>query len=364
MKVSAFLSTTVLWAAVLCLSGAAHETETKLPSPGFRPGSEHASAFLNTLRFTTVDIYPTVVRTPDATSYSASSQRRIVSLLNGNGVTTAVARTEAIDPGELKGRSQWDIFQNDMQTLAEEIKARESDADHSLVVEVLFPPSKRKVFGIHCYVWDRQGRNAFSFLLNSHHRLFVDANLIAEDASEASRAALVEMATPVAVTALIQQIEEGDDYDGALLKEQYPGERDDEARLMEELDQPVEEYMDLAKAGDEEKAKQSGAEIYSKIEKHPRLLNMMSSILLTAPDLKFRDIPLALKSAERANSLTKGESFKALDTYARALWESGRKEEAVRHQEQALKLAPAGKAKAEMHRTLDAYTAGETPPPE
>jgi hypothetical protein len=130
-------------------------------------------------------------------------------MLNEKQVTAAVAKAGTIDPGELKGEGQWGIFQNDLKTIAEQLKGFDSDADYSLVMEVLFPPNRPAVFGIHCYVYDRQGENAFSFLLNSHHKLFVDADMTAEDSSEASRAAMMEKATKVGVTALMQQIDFG-----------------------------------------------------------------------------------------------------------------------------------------------------------
>lgn len=191
----------------LCLSISAQETEKKTPDPGFRPDSEHADAFLEALETATVSVYPSIVRTLEETSYSTASQQQIVSLLNEKQVAKAAAEERTIDPGELKGEAQWGIFQNDMQIIAEGLKGIESDAEYSLVMTFLFPPGNRAVFGIHCYVFDRQGENAFSFLLNSHHELFVDANLSAEDASGASMAAMIKEATKVGVIALIQQIE-------------------------------------------------------------------------------------------------------------------------------------------------------------
>ena len=177
--------------------------------PGFRPESELAAAFLESVKSAKVAVYPVIIRTVAGTSYSEDSQKQVVSMLNEKQVTAAVAKADTIDPGELKGEGQLALFQNDLKTIAEQLKGFDSDADYSLVMEVLFPPLRPAVFGIHCYVYDRQGENAFSFLLNSHHKLFVDADMTAEDSSEASRAEMMEKATKVGVTALMQQIDFG-----------------------------------------------------------------------------------------------------------------------------------------------------------
>jgi len=203
----------ILMTVAICLAFfqpvVANETEEKSPHPGFRPESEFAAAFLESVKSAKVAVYPVISRTVAGTSYSEDSQKQVVSMLNEKQVTVAVAKAGTIDPGQLKGEGQWGIFQNDLKTIAEQLKGFDSDADYSLVMEVLFPPHRPAVFGIHCYVYDRQGENAFSFLLNSHHKLFVDADMTAEDSSEASRAAMMEKATKVGVTALMQQIDFG-----------------------------------------------------------------------------------------------------------------------------------------------------------
>lgn len=53
---------------------------------------------------------------------------------------------------------------------------------------------------------DEEGRNAFSFLLNSHHRMFARAKLTTKDTSDRGRAKLVRKATAVAMEALSAQI--------------------------------------------------------------------------------------------------------------------------------------------------------------
>ena len=206
MQAYLFLKLVTACLALLLLNGCAQTSHTHAINPAYRPASENATEFVQTLNTSTVAVYPSIIRTLEETSYSESSQRQIVSLLNAKKMTTAVANKSTIDPGALKSPPQWDIFINDMQTIADNLKSKKSDAQYNLVMEILFPPGNQSVWGIHCYVFDEQGNNAFSFLLNSHHKLFIDAKLTAMDGSAASREKLVEKATQVGVTALVQQV--------------------------------------------------------------------------------------------------------------------------------------------------------------
>ena len=190
---------------VLSLSAAAHESEKTIQDPGFRPQSEHAQAFLDSLDTTTIAVLPSIVRRGDRSAHSFASQRQIVVSLIDAQITNAVEKPERIDLGALPRQSQWQVFENAMQRIARSIRGYQTDADFTLVMEFLVP-GDQAVFGIECYILDKQGRNAFSFLLNSHHRIFADANLVAENSTETARTRMIERATSVGLAALIQQI--------------------------------------------------------------------------------------------------------------------------------------------------------------
>ena len=192
--------------ALLLLQGCSQTSHNHAINPAYRPHSEYAAEFVKALKNSTMAVYPSIIRTLEGTTYSVSSQRQVVSLLNQQQVTTAVASPGPIDPGQLKGPPQWDIFVHDMHSIAENLKSKQSEPQYSLVMEIIFPPGNQSVWGIHCFIFDNLGNNAFWCLLNSHHRLFIDAGLSSTDASEASRARLVEKATQVGVTALIHQV--------------------------------------------------------------------------------------------------------------------------------------------------------------
>jgi hypothetical protein len=120
-----------------------------------------------------------------------------------------VADAQSIDPGELVMGAQWALFNKDMETIAKEVKQRASGTPYHLVLEFLVGPRRsggENVGGIHCFILDPQGRNAFSFLLNSHHKLFVDAELQSDYVSDMSRETVIAKCTSVALTALHRQL--------------------------------------------------------------------------------------------------------------------------------------------------------------
>ena len=85
------------------------------------------------------------------------------------------------------------------------VESYHTGTDYVLIMELL-TPDDQSIFGIEIYIVDSEGRNAFSFLLNEHHRIFAEANLIATDTSEEARSAMIGRATDLAVAALNEQI--------------------------------------------------------------------------------------------------------------------------------------------------------------
>ncbi len=192
----------------LCpLSVLADEPGQTISEPGFRPPSDYAAGFLENAGAMQITVLPTIVRRVERTAHSFASQQQIVDFLNESGTGTATANSLRIDLGPLRRPSQWEIFQYGILSIAEKLKGREPDADYTVVMELLVP-GDRAVFGIEIYIIDRQGRSAFSFLLNAHHELFVDAKLVAENASEGARDQMVESATRVGLVALEAQIKQ------------------------------------------------------------------------------------------------------------------------------------------------------------
>lgn len=85
------------------------------------------------------------------------------------------------------------------------------------------------------------------------------------------------------------------------------------------------------------------------------LLNDLAWAIATEPGLIERDLDLALRAAQSAYEACDGKDFAIVDTYARVLFELGRKEEAVTFQEQAVQLAESDEERAELGETLARY---------
>ncbi len=188
------------------LTAGGHELDQTVPDPGYRPHSEHMFEFLDERDTSTVLVLPTIVRRDDRSAHSFASQQQLIAELNKHNIVSATEGRRRVDPGRLRRPSQWEIFEATLESVAELSRSGKVDADYVIVLELLVPTGQ-SVFGIEIYVLDREGRNAFSLLLNSHHQVFSDANLVAADTSELARSQMIEAATRLAVSALAAQID-------------------------------------------------------------------------------------------------------------------------------------------------------------
>ena len=182
------------------------------PAPGFRPDQYCVPGFADTLDSATVAVLPTIVRRVERTAHSFASQQQIVAFLAEMG-TEARKKPRRVDLGPIRRHSQWDMFQYGARTVSESLESYDTGTDYTLVMEILVPDAQA-VFGIEIYIVDQAGEHALSFLLNSHHKLFAEAKLVARGSSEEARAAMIEKATAVGLAALekqLRQLREGGD---------------------------------------------------------------------------------------------------------------------------------------------------------
>lgn len=175
--------------------------------PGIRPPSPQANSFVEALDDAKLLVFPTIVRGSDWITHSVASQRSIVEFFDESGLVDATSSDRRIDIGVPPQQFQWELFQKALAAIGAALEDWPGDADYALVMEVLFHPGDRIVFGVHTYVLDRQGRNVFSFVLNAYHEIFAAAALVAADGTEEARAATVARATRAGVTALEAQVE-------------------------------------------------------------------------------------------------------------------------------------------------------------
>lgn len=91
--------------------------------------------------------------------------------------------------------------------------------------------------------------------------------------------------------------------------------------------------------------------------KNYELLNEWAWTLLVNEDIKQRDLALALKLAQAAVTASESKEGGVLDTYARALFDSGKITEAVAAQKKAVALATDDDMRKELQETLKKYEA-------
>ena len=97
-----------------------------------------------------------------------------------------------------------------MERLGESIDRKEEKTDYNMILEIVFAPKRDEnlnVFGIHVFILNDEGKNAFSFLLNSHHELFVNAKLYAQNPDEKEEEQLQLKCLKVALEAFSQQVD-------------------------------------------------------------------------------------------------------------------------------------------------------------
>jgi len=156
-------------------------------NPGYRPESDLDQAFINTYKDAKFIIYPTITRAIDTTTWSTLLSKEFAEKLRKDKLLDINLNQNFLNPGELKGNSQFDFFKNDLENLGSEIKLKNAKIDYCIVPEILFAPKREGtlfVFGIHIFILNNKGENVFSFLLNSHHELFIEAKLYSYNPNE------------------------------------------------------------------------------------------------------------------------------------------------------------------------------------
>lgn len=105
-------------------------------------------------------------------------------------------------------------------------------------------------------------------------------------------------------------------------------------------------------------AKEDGAEFVQSCD-NVRVLDRLAWIILTDSAVKHRDTELAMTAIKKANELSDGKDPSVLETYARALFDSGEKGKAVETQKNAIALVQDPGVKEALEVKLKEYEAGK-----
>lgn len=139
-----------------------------------------------------------------------------------------------------------------------------------------------------------------------------------------------------------------------------------EAERQKELERQAEEKMkeirgiysqlgEYFMAGNAEKAHALAEKILADYPAEGEFLNEIAWVLLTYDDKKLHNYPLALRMAKAAMDATKGKDPAIIDTYARALFETGDVKGAVEYQQKAVDLETDAEMRGQLTEALKRY---------
>jgi thiol-disulfide isomerase/thioredoxin len=102
-------------------------------------------------------------------------------------------------------------------------------------------------------------------------------------------------------------------------------------------------------------AEQLGRRILRDGGDNPELLNQFAWTILTHRQIKHRDLTLATEAAKSAYDATKGRDAAIADTYARALFDTGKVTEAIAMQKHAIEVCQEADLRGQLEDALDRY---------
>ena len=123
-----------------------------------------------------------------------------------------------------------------------------------------------------------------------------------------------------------------------------------------DVEEQIQKYFELAASGkDEAAAKKLGDSILADAAKDANQLNDFAWKILTEEGLKYRDMELAMRVAKAAFDLCEGKEAHIVDTYARALFDTGKVADALKFQKKAVELCQDENMRPELEETLKRY---------
>ena len=129
-----------------------------------------------------------------------------------------------------------------------------------------------------------------------------------------------------------------------------------EIAQLNRLNKMQEQYFRLVKRpGVGSRADELGERIYNGALDNASFLTEFAWRIMAEKNLRHRDLQLAESAAHRAAELSRGKSIWVTTTYARALFENGKIEEAIEYQTQAWHAAETNQVRGECEATLNKY---------
>ena len=116
-------------------------------------------------------------------------------------------------------------------------------------------------------------------------------------------------------------------------------------------------YRALTRPGTEAKAAELAKQLEGIESSNAEMQNEIAWTILTDEKIKNRNLPLAMKFARAAFTASEGKDANILDTYARALFDTGKVSEAIEQQKRAIEICDDKEKQADLKLTLQRYQA-------
>jgi thiol-disulfide isomerase/thioredoxin len=117
----------------------------------------------------------------------------------------------------------------------------------------------------------------------------------------------------------------------------------------------VNDYLTAATNNQADQARALAAAILTELKDDANALNQIAWTILTNQHVKYRDLAFALQAAKAAVDASREQDASILDTYARALWDNNRHQEAITWQKKAVSQASNDTLRKMLRKTLDQY---------
>jgi thiol-disulfide isomerase/thioredoxin len=98
-----------------------------------------------------------------------------------------------------------------------------------------------------------------------------------------------------------------------------------------------------------------GERILAEFSRDWRAPYRLAKAILTDPEIRSRDVPLALRAANKATELTRERSYQSLEMRARALYASGQKEDAIMNLNKSIGVCNDSEDLPELKKLLALY---------
>jgi hypothetical protein len=129
-----------------------------------------------------------------------------------------------------------------------------------------------------------------------------------------------------------------------------------EAKKVANAEKMRKEYVALVAAKEASpKAKELGERILADGARNPWLMNNFAWEILTDKQIQTRDRELALRAAKAACDLTNEQNSSFMDTYARALFDSNKIDQAIKVQKKAIEICKEEPHRSALEQTLKTY---------